>query len=161
MAGTSIPVSGMLEVRGTLQVQLDGSVGLQILPTPLMQPAYTPTTGPSSGTAAQYPPHKAYNSAVQYPPHSAYSHPSAAARAAPQSEAPPYSPPGVFGTTAPQPPTHSLLSVTASAATASGEAIAGVGVHPTPERSQSPATNFRRDTAGNAVYDMRQLLGVE
>eukprot|EP00971_Amphidinium_carterae_P101862 2016156-Amphidinium_carterae.1 len=100
MAGTSIPVSGMLEVRGTLQVQPDGSVGLQILPTSMMQPAYTPTTGPSSGTA------------VQYPRYSAYSHPSALGKGGlvppepPQSAALPYNSPGDFGTTAPQPPTH-------------------------------------------------------
>eukprot|EP00971_Amphidinium_carterae_P349204 6490895-Amphidinium_carterae.1 len=121
-AGTCIPVSGMLEVRGSLQVMADGTMGLQLhLAAQPLQP-FTPGAPPATTT-------------TQQSAQAAYSFPSSAAPAVYQS-------------------VHSGHSTSSMAAS--------IAATPSPaERSQSPASNFRRDATGNAVYDMRQLLGVE
>eukprot|EP00971_Amphidinium_carterae_P299419 5949178-Amphidinium_carterae.1 len=54
---------------------------------------------------------------------------------------------------------HTSSSAAAFAAPPAVHALAAST--PPTERSKSPTTSFRRDATGNAVYDMRHLLGVE
>eukprot|EP00971_Amphidinium_carterae_P352626 6492680-Amphidinium_carterae.4 len=125
-AGTSIPVTGMLEVRGSLTVLADGTMGLQLLPTATAQQLHSTLSAHQTPGPLHSPPNAAVSAAHQ-PPYTAYSTPHAAAPAATPAAA-----------------AHSLAAASVPS-----------------ERSQSPTSNFRRDMAGNAVYDMRQILGVE